>query len=873
MSAPPTDGLRRELLPNGVTLLVQRRRAAPATALVTYLRAGFLDEPDSLAGASHVLEHMIFKGTPTVGPGEFARQTKALGGALNAYTAYDHTVYYATLPAGNTAAAVALQADAVRNATIDPEELRRELGVIIQEARRKLDTPSAVAGETLHELLYDEHRIRRWRIGTEEALEGFTRADIAGYHASRYVPGRTIAVLVGDIDVEAALDMLRGAWSDWTRPDVPIDPGPVEHSGPVLRTRRLAGDVAQADIIVGWRGTGPMHPDTPALDLAASLLSSGRGSRLNQLVREPGIASDVGASHYGAADVGVFAVGAELDAGRTDQALAAMAASVRALTERAPDPFEVDRVRTMMQMQFRRHLERYEGRAIALATAEAEGDVTRMDRRERELLDVTPEQVREAAAQYLQPDCVAAVGYFPASSTVTFNEETLREAFRGPGRLPAATVMPEPPKASKASNAPPASRGRVQHGVLHVDAGHLDILVARHGDVPQVSLGVWRRRTEFETARNAGLAALAIRSMVRGTTTHDSVQLALAMESLGGSLAARLGADTIGFGATVLPEHVAAAASLLADVLMHPGFDPTAVGVERALLLDDARAVADDAVRFPVQLALGAAFGDAGYGAPVLGTPESLGAIDHGDLHAWHRRMLASGRTTVVAVGADDPERLADQLLGAFGDVALLGNDHAAASLVQPVIAATRVERRDRQQSAFTMLFPGPSRSSPDRFAAETWAAIAGGLGGHLFEALRDRRSLAYTVMASSWQRRHAGGLLTYIATAPDRLEEARAAMLEELATFRATVPSPADTARATAMLAGQAQVARQTAGSVAAEIADAWLMGEGLHELDDPAAAYTRVTPDDVHRVVAASLDPASRAEGVLDAMHGDGE
>ncbi len=174
MSARPTDGLRRELLPNGVTLLVQRRKAAPAIALVTYVRAGFLDEPDALAGTSHVLEHMIFKGTPTVGPGELARRTKALGGALNAYTTYDHTVYYATVPASNAGAAVALQADAVRNATIDPEELRRELGVIIQEARRKLDSPSAVAGETLHELLFDQHRIRRWRIGTEEALERFT---------------------------------------------------------------------------------------------------------------------------------------------------------------------------------------------------------------------------------------------------------------------------------------------------------------------------------------------------------------------------------------------------------------------------------------------------------------------------------------------------------------------------------------------------------------------------------------------------------------------------------------------------------------------------------------------------------------------------
>ncbi|MBP6572695.1 MAG: insulinase family protein, partial [Gemmatimonadales bacterium] len=165
MSAHPTVGVRREVLPNGVTLLVQRRRAAPAAALATHVRAGFLDEPDEVQGISHVLEHMLFKGTPTLGPGELAQRTKALGGSLNAYTSYDRTVYYASVPARHAVEAMALQADQVRNPLFDADELRRELGVIIQEAKRKLDTPGAVTGETLHELLYDHHRIRRWRIG------------------------------------------------------------------------------------------------------------------------------------------------------------------------------------------------------------------------------------------------------------------------------------------------------------------------------------------------------------------------------------------------------------------------------------------------------------------------------------------------------------------------------------------------------------------------------------------------------------------------------------------------------------------------------------------------------------------------------------
>lgn len=175
-----TTGALTERLSNGLTLVAQRDPAAPAVAVVTHVHAGFFDEPDEWQGISHVLEHMFFKGTSRRGVGRIAQETKALGGYLNASTSYDRTLYYAVLPARNLAAALDIQADALRHPTLEADELARELRVIIEEAKRKLDSPSAVAGETLHELLYDHHRIRRWRIGYEARLAGLTAADLRG---------------------------------------------------------------------------------------------------------------------------------------------------------------------------------------------------------------------------------------------------------------------------------------------------------------------------------------------------------------------------------------------------------------------------------------------------------------------------------------------------------------------------------------------------------------------------------------------------------------------------------------------------------------------------------------------------------------------
>ena len=858
-----TENVVREVLPNGLTLLVQPDHSAPVVAVVTHVKAGFFDEPDEWSGISHVLEHMFFKGTARRGVGAIARETKAAGGYLNAGTGYDHTSYFTVLPASGLAAALDIQSDALLNSVIDEGELARELQVIIQEARRKRDTPGAVAHETLHEVMFDRHRIRRWRIGTEDRLAQLTRDDLLSYYRSRYVPERTIVALAGAFELEEALELARAAYGGWPVARGAVDLSPEEPPRREVRARTLRGDITHAELVLGWRAVPPLHDDAPALDIAAAILGLGRGSWLYRALRETGIVTSVSAHNYAPTELGVFSIGADLVSEKVPEAVDVIAEAVSRLTLLGPESDDLERARTLFQARWARQLESMEGKASALAAAEALDDVSFLDREYEALTRVTAEDVRSAAGRYLQPDSVAGVVYLPDGEGSDLTVPVLERSF-------AVTAIRRPSSSSvgRGSPASPVSAsGRRQAGVLHTELPGADLLVLRKTGVPLVTLGIYAPRLEPDPPAQAGLGALVVRSSVRAAGGLDAGELALAFERLGGSLSPAAASDWLGFSTTVLSENLAEAASLLDTVFSQPTLGDVEVNTERSLMVSEAEQVADDMFRYPFQLAFAGAFGDSGYGLPVSGLPETLAKISAGHVRAGHRRIIAA-RPIIVAVGDVDAEEASFALAGIFGE-----RNPVAAAGAPPAIRwaggqgqdSIQIVEREKQQSAFAMAFPGPARRDTDRAAAEIWAAVASGLGGRMFEALRDRRSLAYTVMATSWQRGRAGALLTYIATSPQREDEAREAMLEELARFTQEPVSQGELEQAANYLAGQAEVGRQSAAGLAGEILEAWLIGNGLEDLEDPAAAYRAVSKDDVLGVAQRYLQPALRAEGVV--------
>lgn len=833
-------------------------------AIGTWVRAGYFDEPDDVVGIAHVLEHMYFKGTPTRGAGEIARETKAAGGYLNAGTIYDHTHYYTVLPAAGFAQGLAVQADAYAHSVIDAGELARELEVIIEETKRKADTPAALAVETLFEVLHDRHRIRRWRMGREPGLRALTRDQLLGFYKRFYRPSNTVLVIVGDVDPDEALRLVARHYGALADAAVGRSLSPAEAAPPGIRLREWEGDIAQAELLFGWRTPPLIHPDAPALDILATVLAGGRASRLARAVRDRRLASSITAYNYTPTQLGVFVVHAGTRAEAMPEAAGAIWDQLRRVRAGEVTAAEIARARCLVEAQALRRFESPEGQANFLGAWELLGDWQRGAAYHEALLAVDAAKVTAVARQWLDPDQVSVVGYRPRG-TPPLGADAAAMRHRLEAAAPSPLVPADPPTPAPALIHRGARLERVVDGIhCFRTEGDVPILVRRRPGVALTHLGcVVPGGVMQERADEGGLTTLMGRAMLRGTARRTATRLAEDAELLGGAPSARVGTEAMQWTIGVPARATADAVELLADVVLDPTFPTDGVEAERTGVLAGIASLRDDMYRQPLRLAAEAAWGDHPYGRSTLGTEATLHALTPEALAAWHTARVRESAAVLVAVGDLDPQELADLLASR-----LAGLRSAPAPDVPPpawpLTAAERVDRREKAQTALALLFPGPTRGEAARFDAAMIGGIASGLGGRLFEELRSRRSLAYTVLCRPFTRQRAGAIAAYIATSPGREDEARTGLLTELARFAETPVSAEELTRARQYAVGSWQIRQASGAAVMADLAEAWIHGH-LGELARYPEDLAAVTPARIREAAQRWFDPARRVEGVV--------
>ena len=858
--------VHRTVLPNGLTVLVRRDRSAPVVAIVTHVKAGYFDETDDVSGIAHVLEHMFFKGTNRRGVGDISKETKGSGGYLNAHTIYDQTVYFTVLPSAGFAAGIDIQSDAYANSLIDSDELAKELEVIIQEAKRKSDNPSALAVETLYELIHDKHRMRRWRIGHEEGLRALDRNAMMKFYRNFYQPSNTVLSIVGDIDIDEAMQKVHDHYGLLPNKAPVLEPGPAEPDHDDLRYRELTGDITQTQLVVGWRTVPAMHEDTPALDFAGNILAAGRASRLYRALRERQLVSSVSAYNYSPTDLGVFVVHAELPPEKLIDASRGTWDQMRRVREEPIDSFEMERVRRIFDARWMRRFESMEGQATYLAEWEALGDWKLGDDYYNRFMSVSATEIHEVAERYLSPARAGVVVYRPETAPgLGADAESLVSILEKETPEPLDPLAKREDVVSHGAGIPP--RLESVEGDVHVfrTAGGVPILVRPKPGAAIAHFAIQGiGGVRDESVENAGLTTLAMRTSVKGTSSRTAAEIAEDSEMLGGSIGASIGSEGFGWSISVPLQHLEAAIDLAADVVYNASIPDDALETERTIALADLDALRDDMFRYPMRLVMSAAYGNHPYALSPLGTEESLRSASVEDVRQWFRARLLATQFAIGVVGDVIPEDAATMVARAFagshgGDARPIGEPE------WPDREIVNADSREKAQTALALAFRGPSRGDERRFAAQLIATIASGLGGRFFDELRDRQSLAYTVHAYTSERQLAGMFLSYIATSPEKEDTARQGLLREFERLRSEPVTDDELERAKRYSIGSHAIRQESGGAVLGEMLDAFMFGAGLSELSTYQSSIESVTAEDILAVAREFFDPLRRVEGVV--------
>ncbi|MDR2164410.1 MAG: insulinase family protein [Zoogloeaceae bacterium] len=290
-------------LANGLKVIVQEDHRAPVVTHMVWYRVGSVDEVDGSSGLAHMLEHMMFKGTPSVPDGEFSRRVAAAGGHENAFTSNDYTAYFQQVPREKLDEMMTLEADRMRHLSVAPQEFAQERKVVMEERRlRTEDNPHALLFEQSNAVAFQAHPYRRPVIGWMNDIENMTAADARAWHATWYTPNNAILVVTGDVAHEAVFKLAQRRYGVLKPRPLPVRRPQAEPPQKGMRRLLVKGPAELPYLLMGWKAPkiermdGPVEPF--ALEMLVAILDGHDAARLpRRLVREQRLATSAGASY------------------------------------------------------------------------------------------------------------------------------------------------------------------------------------------------------------------------------------------------------------------------------------------------------------------------------------------------------------------------------------------------------------------------------------------------------------------------------------------------------------------------------------------------------------------------------------------------
>jgi zinc protease len=878
------DGIREETLPNGLRVFLKPVPSSPVVTTMVAYKVGSADEDLDNTGLSHYLEHLMFKGTDKLMPGDIDHQTLINGGANNAYTATDFTIFHFDLAADRWEMALAVEADRMRNLKIDERhEFQQEKGAVCAELSRDEDEPWDLEQKALAPLLFGpKNPYGHPVIGQKKHVEAATAAIIKAHYDKWYHPNNATLIVCGGIDPDQAMARIKQLFGPIPKETLPARKTAtlIERREPVHHEFTSKFEVPR--MVMGFNTVDSNDLDLPALEVAQGVLSGGKTSRFyKKFIEGEEIASSAEASHTWGRYPGWFGVQMELLPGKDRKhAEELVLAELKRLADEPVPDDELNRVRQGIIAGAVFDRESVHGMADNLAQGLTNNDLPWLKSLLPRMAAVTATDIQRVAKKYLDPQKRVVVWSVPKEMRAAWRVErgAWSVASGSPANhAPSAAADHAPRTAEAASPAGAAAdfslkdtrRFVLPNGlVLLLWENHRLPIVVASAHVGQVSLR--------EQVEEAGVASLMGALLDEGTTKHKGPEIAETIENVGGALS--LGSS--GGSVKVLAKDRTLGLGLLIECLTKPNFPAEAFHREREQQLS----AIDDAQRQPLQRASlrfhKDLYGKHPFAKPSMGTKETVSKLTPADCQKFHDRLFVPNNTILVIAGDFD----ADKMLAEVTQLTKEWKTAALADFKPPEVDKPKsfvqeiISMPEAEQLQFLMGHPGIRRKDPDYYKLLVMDYVLGtgpGFTDRLSSRLRDREGLAYTVTANicSSASEEPGLFTCYIGTEAKNLDRAKKEFLEELKRIRTQPPKDSEVDDVKKYLLGQLPFEFTTNEQVAGRLISIERFHLGFDYLADFRRAISAVTPADVLEVARKHLDPDHMVLVVAGAVDANGK
>ncbi|MFP4657312.1 MAG: M16 family metallopeptidase [Desulfonatronovibrionaceae bacterium] len=831
------------ILENGLQILVEEDERFPLTSMRLYVHAGSAYESPDQAGISHLLEHMVFKGSEKRGPGETAEEVESAGGDINAATSLDYTMYKVDLPADKWQLGLDVLRDMAFGSVFDPRELKSEKDVVIAELERGEDNPGQRLFKSIQKSVWGGTPYSRPVIGYPQTVKDITSQDLKDYVARLYQPQSMLLVVCGQVSTEEVVDRAKVYFGDLEN-DHPVLPAQPLDSAQTQTKPRMditTGPWKKAYAGIAFPIPALSAPETADLEVLSYLLGGDMTSYLHRKYKyEKQLVDSISCSAVSMERGGMLYIRAVLPPDSMDVFWDELTSDLAGLSADSFTPEMIERARANIEDELFSSKETLGGTASKLGYFQFfEHSVRAEDKYIYDLGQVDQDSLQQVMDSYLHPDRLNMSLLLPDS--VPVDRDAFQEVLAGNWEAKEEQKTGVEKRAEKT--------GRE---VLELGQGQSLVLI-EDPSLPYTALNIsWPGGDELLEGGESGLAELTARSLVRGTGNRTATEIQDFLSDRAAELDSGSGRQSFSVQAKFPVRYSRDIYGLVREVLFSPEFSPEEVSKAVKEQIAEIRSRDDRPAGYMFRRLFPFLFSEGPFAEFHLGDPSGLEEMDPDELRSFWDKQF-SRPCVITLCGQIDRDAL-EPLVRDLRKREVKSGEKPPKNVWSP-LRETELSLEDRHQAHVLLAFPVPGLNDDSTPVLKVLKTVLAGQGGVLFRELRDRKGLGYTVTPLLWQTPEYGFLAFYIGTYPEKEEQAVQGFRQVIEDLRSKAPQEKQVKRAVNMITGEYYRSHQSLSSRSSEAASLLTMGLNLDFNREMIDRVGEVKPEDVRRAARKYL------------------